>query len=236
VLSTLHIPFDHKVYSVEQTPEITLPHPIWQHLVTRESGEKTDVTMFELLIASLRSRPDYIIVGEIRGAEGNVAFQAMQTGHPVMSTFHAGNPTSMIQRVTSPPIDVPIASVDNLNLVLIQQAVNNKGQRIRRVLSLTELERYYAPANKIVTRTVFDWDPISDVHIFRGMYNSYILEKKIAMMMGLPDPKMIYDILFEREKILKKMVELEIFNYYEVWEIIKNYHLLGKKGLPFTID
>jgi flagellar protein FlaI len=72
------IPFHSKVYSVEQTPEITLPHPVWQHLITRESGEKTDVTMFHLLIASLRSRPDYIIVGEIRGKEANITFQAMQ--------------------------------------------------------------------------------------------------------------------------------------------------------------
>ncbi len=139
---TAFIPFDHKVYSVEQTPEITLPHPIWQHLVTRESGEKTDVTMFELLIASLRSRPDYIIVGEIRGKEANITFQAMQTGHPVISTFHAGSVHSMIQRLTGDPINIPIAFMDNLNVVLIQSAVYVDGRVERRVLSITELINY----------------------------------------------------------------------------------------------
>ncbi|PIO04544.1 hypothetical protein COT47_08500, partial [Candidatus Woesearchaeota archaeon CG08_land_8_20_14_0_20_43_7] len=78
---------DAKVYTVENTPEVTIPHSTWQHLVTREAGKDTDVTMFHLLLAALRSRPNYIIVGEIRGTEGNVAFEAMQTGHPVISTF-----------------------------------------------------------------------------------------------------------------------------------------------------
>ncbi|MEM4755932.1 MAG: type II/IV secretion system ATPase subunit, partial [Candidatus Woesearchaeota archaeon] len=157
-----------KIYTVENTPEVTMPHETWQHLLSREAGKATDVTLFDLLIAALRSRPNYIIVGEIRGAEGNIAFQAMQTGHPVMSTFHAGNVTSMIQRLTGPPINVPIASIDNLNLSLIQQAVENKGQRVRRVMSITEIESNYATANKMVTRQVFEWNPIEDVHIFRG--------------------------------------------------------------------
>jgi archaeal flagellar protein FlaI len=113
-----------KVYTVENTPEVSMPHDVWQHLVTRgsdkESKEGSGVSYLDLLIAALRSRPNYIIVGEIRGEEGAVAFQAMQTGHPVMSTFHAGKVQTMIQRITGPPINVPIAFVDNLNLVLIQ--------------------------------------------------------------------------------------------------------------------
>ena len=151
-----------KVYTVENTPEVTLPHSTWQHLLTRESGKETDVTMQDLLIASLRSRPNYIIVGEIRGQEGNIAFQAMQTGHPVMSTFHAGNVKTMIQRINGEPINVPITFIDNLNLALIQQAVARDGKMVRRVLSLTEIERYYEPANKMVTREVFEWDAVND--------------------------------------------------------------------------
>ncbi len=224
-----------KVYTVENTPEVTMPHETWQHLLAREAGKETDVTMQDLLIAALRSRPNYIIVGEIRGAEGNIAFQAMQTGHPVMSTFHAGNVTSMIQRITGPPINVPIASVDNLNLVLIQQAVNNKGQRVRRVLSITELERYYAPAQKLVTRQVFEWNPVEDAHYFRGMLSSYILEKKIAMMMGMKDPRDIYKLVERRKKILELMVRNGIFNYYDVWELLKSYHIMGEDSLPFKV-
>lgn len=225
-----------KIYTVENTPEVTMPHETWQHLLSREAGKDTDVTMQDLLIASLRSRPNYIIIGEIRGAEGNVAFQAMQTGHPVMSTFHAGNVTTMIQRITGEPINVPISFVDNLNIALIQMAVSNKGQHLRRVLSVTELERFYAPASKMITRQVFEWNPANDKHIFKGMLNSYILETKIAKMIGYEDTRDIYKELDLRKRILDKMVEHEIFNYFDVWEIIKNYHIIGKGALPFDIE
>ncbi len=226
---------DDKVFSVENTPEVTMPHKTWQHLVTRESGKDTDVTIFDLLIAALRSRPNYIIVGEIRGEEGNVAFQAMQTGHPVMSTFHAGSPHSMIQRITGHPINVPIASVDNLNLVLIQQAVNHKGRRVRRVLSVTEIERYYDVENKVITREVFSWDSVNDKHQFRGMYNSYLLEKKIALMLGYEDTRDIYNELARRTKILEKMAERKIDNYFDVWKLISTFEKRGEDALPFTL-
>jgi len=226
---------DAKVYTVENTPEVTMPHDTWQHLITRESGKDTDVTMFHLLIAALRSRPNYIIVGEIRGEEGNIAFQAMQTGHPVMSTFHAGSPRSMIQRLTGHPINVPIASIDNLNIVLIQQAVEQHGHFVRRVLSLTEIERYYDVENKMITRQVFNWVPQNDQHFFRGMFNSYILEKKIATMLGFDDTREIYKDLELRKRILEKMVENKIFNYFDVWNVIAKYHTEGASSLPFTL-
>jgi archaeal flagellar protein FlaI len=224
-----------KVYTVENTPEVTMPHDTWQHLITRESHQDTDVTMFHLLIAALRSRPNYIIVGEIRGEEGNIAFQAMQTGHPVCSTFHAGSVRSMVQRLTGHPISVPIASIDNLNIVLIQQAVEQKGHMVRRVLSITEIERYYDVENKMITRAVFNWDPARDEHRFRGLYNSYILEKKIASMLGYEDTREIYKELELRKRILEKMVEHKIFNYFDVWNVISKYHTEGPNSLPFTL-
>lgn len=232
---TAFIPFDFKVYTVEQTPEITLPHPVWQHLVTRESGEKTDVTMFDLLIASLRSRPDYIIVGEIRGKEANITFQAMQTGHPVMSTFHAGSVHSMIQRLTGDPLNIPIAFIDNLNIVLIQSAVYVKGKIERRVLSVTEIIKYNDEVDKVLTKEVFQWDSHHDKHLFRGLYNSYILESKIAKRMGLKDSREIYDIMYKRTKIIKKMIEHEVFDYFEVIKILRKYKQDGENALPFSL-
>lgn len=226
---------DDKVYTVENTPEVTMPHDCWQHLLTREAGKSTDVTYEDLLIAALRSRPNYILVGEIRGKEGSIAFQAMQTGHPVMATFHAGNITTMIQRLTGDPINVPIAFIDNLNIGLIQMAVSHKGHMVRRVLSVTELERYYAPANKMVTREVFTWDSVHDGHLFKGMFNSYILESKIARMLGYADTRDIYKELDMREQVLIKMVENKIFNYYDVWEVMKNFFYGGKSALPFDV-
>lgn len=227
---------DAKVYTVENTPEVKMPHEVWQHLLTRESGGKeSDITYIDLLIAALRSRPNYIIVGEIRGVEGNIAFQAMQTGHPVMSTFHAGNVTTLVQRLTGHPINIPITFIDNLNVVLIQSAVFRKNTFVRRVLSVTELERYYEPAKKMITRQVFDWDPKKDIHAFRGLFNSYILEQKIARMLGYENTRDIYRDMEIRRKIIEKMIENQIFNYYDVWNIIKKFRLDGIDGLPFKI-
>lgn len=232
---TTFIPFDQKCYTVEQTPEITLPHPIWQHLVTRESGQSTDVTMFDLLIASLRSRPDYIIVGEIRGKEANITFQAMQTGHPVISTFHAGSVHSMIQRLTGDPINIPVAFIDNLNVVLIQSAVYVNGRVERRVLGVTELIRYNDEVKKVLTKEVFQWDSVKDVHLFRGLYNSYILEQKIAKHIGLKDSRDIYDIMKHRAKIIEKLIETNHMDYFDVVKILKKYKQEGESGLPFRV-
>ncbi len=226
---------DDKIYTVENTAEVTIPHDTWQHLVTREAGKDTDVDLFTLLIAALRSRPNYIIVGEIRGVEGNVAFQAMQTGHPVMSTFHAGSVHSMIQRLTGHPIDVPIAFIDNLNVVLIQQAVSVGSHFVRRVTSISEIERYYDVENKVITRQVFNWDPIRDEFRFRGFNNSFILEKKIATKLGYADVKDIYKELDLRKKIIEKLWENKIFNYFDVYDIISRYFKDGPAALPFEI-
>jgi flagellar protein FlaI len=114
--------------------------------------------------------------------------------------------------------------------------VHQNGKSMRRVLSLTELERYYAPENKMVTRQVFEWDPVNDVHIFRGLFNSYILETKIARMLGMTDTRMIYKEMELRRKILDRMVEEKIFNYFDVWDVIKKYHYGGVEALPFKLE
>ena len=233
------IPFikpDAKIYTAEDTPEVIVPHPTWQRLVTRERGpEESRVTLFDLLKAALRSRPNYIIVGEIRGAEGAIAFQAMQTGHPVMSTFHAGDIKKMIQRFTSPPINVPVTFIDNLNIALFQQAVYVKGRFLRRVLNVVEIEGYYEELGGVATRNVFEWDSVNDRHIFRGMNNSYILERKIAEVAGYEDPKEIYNELFLRARIIQKMVELGITDYYDVHREIKAFYERGLEGLSFRL-
>ncbi len=233
------IPFikpDSKIYTAEDTPEVQVPHPVWQQLNTRErGGEEGKVDLFDLLKAALRSRPNYIIVGEIRGREGSVAFQAMQTGHPVLATFHAGSVKKLIQRLTGDPINVPITFIDNLNVVLIQQAVYRRGQFLRRCLVVEEIEGYYEDIEGVVTRTVFEWDSVADRHIFRGLYNSYILENKIAQTAGFEDPRQIYEEMELRARVLKRMVELKIFDYFEVSKIIWNFYKRGLEGLPFKL-
>jgi len=233
------IPFikpNSKVYTAEDTPEVVAPHPTWQRLVTRERGpEDSRVTLFDLLKAALRSRPNYIVVGEIRGVEGSIAFQAMQTGHPVLSTFHAGDIKKMIQRFTGNPINVPITFIDNLNIALFQQAVYVRGNFLRRVMTVVEIEGYYEELGGVATRNVFEWDPVSDVHNFRGFNNSYILETKIAEIAGYEDPKEIYNELFLRARILERMVELGITYYWDVYKEIKAFYERGIEGLSFRV-
>ncbi len=230
------IRYNYKVFTAEDTPEVHVPHEIWQRLLTRESGPKDSrVEMFDLLKAALRSRPNYIIVGEIRGEEGNVAFQAMQTGHPVMATFHASSIKRMIQRLSSPPISVPVTFMDNLNIGVFQQAVYLRGRALRRVLSVEEILGYSSELGGVMTKSVFVWDPLRDEHIFRGLNNSYILEEKIAPLLGYSDPRKIYDDLFLRAKIIKKMIAHNMFRYRDVVKIIFDFQKFGTEKLPFTV-
>lgn len=233
------IPFinrNQKIYSVEDTAELLTPHRVWQRLLTRESGrEETRVDHQALLRASFRSRPDYIIVGEIRGPEGAVAFQAMQAGGAVLSTFHADSVSRVVQRFTGNPINVPIRFLDNLNIILIQQAIYLRGKAIRRCTSLSEILGYSAEANSIITRDVFVWNRATDTHRFRGMYNSYVLENLIAAHLGYADKRMIYDELATRAKIIENMVRFRILSYHEVADIFQKYQLFGVQGLPFNI-
>ncbi|SFM88763.1 type II/IV secretion system ATPase subunit [Methanolobus profundi] len=225
-----------KVFSAEDTAEVQPPQPVWQQLITREEGPpESRVDTFALLKAALRSRPNYIIVGEIRGAEGNVAFQGMQTGHPVLATFHASAVSKMIQRLTADPINVPVTFIDNLNIAMILSAVYRKGKFLRRALAIEEIEGYYEEIGGVATRAVFIWEPDSDTHKFRGLNNSYILEDKIASKLGYEDKRMIYQDLFLRAKILEEMRSRGIEDYYDVLEIVVNFYKHGVDGLPFTI-
>ncbi len=230
------IPPEKKIYSVENTPEVQVPHAVWQQLLTRSSGPKEGhIDEGALLAAGLRSRPDYIIPGETRGIEGRVVFQAMQTGHPVVTTFHAGSVTKVIQRFTGHPINIPKTFMDNLDVVLIQMAVERKGKRLRRVLSIDEIEGYNKAADGIMSRKAFEWNAVDDTHIFKSNRNSYILEQRIAAMAGLKDPTMIYEEFDRRKLILDRMLEEKIFDYYEVVQFIWTFYREGIKGLPISI-
>jgi archaeal flagellar protein FlaI len=230
------VPPKHKVYTAEDTAEVTPPHKVWQRLLTRETGpEDSRVGMFDLLKAALRSRPNYIIVGEIRGAEGNVAFQAMQTGHPVIASFHASNVRKMIQRLTSEPINVPVTFIDNLNVAVFQQAVHVKGRLLRRIVSIDEIEGFSPLDGGVVTRPMFLWDRPRDEHRMKGKFNSHVLEHKIGEKLGDADPRAIYGELAVRTKVLERMVELDIVESRRVHELLSAYITGGAAALPFAV-
>ncbi|HEX7627890.1 MAG TPA: type II/IV secretion system ATPase subunit [Candidatus Methanoperedens sp.] len=224
-----------KMYTVEDTAEVLPPQPAWQQLITRNDGPiESQVDTFTLLKVALRSRPNYIIVGEIRGAEGAVAFQAMQTGHAVLATFHASSVKKLLQRLSGEPINIPPTFADNLNAALILQAIYRKGKYLRRCTSVDEIEGYLEEAGGVITRAVFEWDFTNDRHRFRGMNNSFLLDK-IATKQGYDDKRLIYDDLALRSKILTRMVEENILDYYKVRDIIWAYQARGLEGIPFEV-
>lgn len=227
------IPMDAKIYSVEETPELHVPHETWQQMITRDTGQaQGNVTMFDLLKAALRSRPHYIIVGEIRGPEGAIAFQAMQTGHPVLSTFHASSVRKMIQRLTGTPISVPLQFIDLLNAAIFQQIVYVNGVLERRITSVEEIVGYSKESQGIVTRKIFSYDPVRDINRFDGLYNSAVLEMKIAPRYGIEDPREVYALLEKRARVLQALADTNVVSYRRVMQIINEYRREGDKALP----
>lgn len=216
------VPPENKIVSIEDTPEIQVPHPNWIRGVTRgaaKNSESAQVSMFDLLKAALRQRPNLIIVGEVRGEEGAIAFQAMQTGHACASTFHAASVTKLIQRLTGNPINVPKSYLDNLNIVIITQMVKlPSGRYGRRITSINEIVAYDSVADAFSYIEVFTWDPITDKFEFKGFMNSYLLEYKIAPRRGIPYQKRreIYNQIKQRAEILKRLDQQKITNFYEL--------------------
>jgi flagellar protein FlaI len=235
------LPFiDHnvKIYSAEDTPEVKVRHKIWQRLVTRDSkNEDSRVEMFDLLKAALRSRPRYIIIGEIRGVEGATAFQAMQTGHPVIATFHASSIVKMIQRFTGDPINVPIRFFDNLNFAIFQEVVEAPGGGIaRRVTGIDEVIGYNKHSDGVLTRGMFEWDPVKDKHYFRGMFQSHLLENKIAAMAGFSNKRDIYDEMLRRAAAIERMADRDLTHYDDVFDLLNIYYNSGWEYFDSAVD
>ena len=224
---TTFIPLSHKIVSIEDTPELQVPHANWIREVSRApgQGEKgASVSMFDLLKAALRQRPNVIIIGEIRGEEGSIAFGAMQTGHEVMSTFHASNVEKLIQRLTGNPISIPKTYIDNLNVVVCQNAVKlPNGKLGRRATSISEIVGYDSTTNTFSYVEVFRWNPVTDTFDFVGRRNSYLLEDKIALKRGIPpDKKMqVYSLVERRARILEKLhKEKGVRDFYELLKVL----------------
>ena len=234
---TSFIPDDAKIYTAEDTAEVLPPHNTWQQLLTREGeDEGTSIDMFDLVAAALRSRPDYIIVGEVRGEEGRMAFQAAQTGHPVMLTFHASDIVSMIQRFTGEPINVPETFMDVADVALFQNRVKQGDDVLRRVTSVQEIEGYSKEMDGVVTRQVFNWDPVEDEIVFQGMNNSFVLEEQIATLLGYEDTRDIYDDLRFRADLIERAIQEGITGYHEVNDFISDFQRDGIEGIPFNIS
>jgi flagellar protein FlaI len=234
---TTFIPPENKIVTIEDTPELNVPHRNWIREVALAKGKGEgggaagEVSMFDLLKAALRQRPNQILVGEIRGVEGAVAFGAMQTGHPVMSTFHAASVEKLIQRLCGDPINIPKTYVDNLNLVVIQSAVKRPdGNLVRRMISCNELVGFNAETQGFTFVQMFTWEPVSDTFVWTGKGSSFLLENKIATMLGIPDSRKA-EIYLEVEKRAKILERLHKAGYTKFWDLFHMMTKIKKQGL-----
>lgn len=212
-----------KVITIEDTPELQVPHDNWLREVvqtTKVDDTSGAITMFDLLKAALRQRPNLIVVGEIRGPEGNIAFQAMQTGHAVMATFHASSVEKLIQRLTNSPISVPKTYVDNLNVAVLMSTVRLPSGRMgRRITAIDEIVSYDSPTGSFNITESFRWDEATDTFDFTGNMTSFVLEHKIAPKLGIPgnQRRRVYAEVERRAKILTKLhQEHHITGFYEI--------------------
>ncbi|MBK8933548.1 MAG: Flp pilus assembly complex ATPase component TadA [Chloroflexi bacterium] len=220
-----------KIITIEDTPEVMVPHKNWIREVTRDMGRESaggSVGMFDLLRAALRQRPDRIIIGEIRGEEGRIAFQAMQTGHGVMSTFHAASVEKLIQRLTGDPINVPKTYIDNLNVAVVQSAVRLADKKMaRRILSINEIIGYDPYTESFSFLETFRWNPANDTFEFPGYMNSFLLEERIAMRRGIPPQKrkMIYTELKRRATVFQRLhKEKGVRGFDDFFQILAEAH------------
>ncbi len=222
-----------KIVSIEDTAELRLPHAHWIPEVARTPiSEEGKVDMFELLKESLRQRPDYIIVGEVRGQEAYVLFQQMAVGHPGLSTIHAENFQKLVDRLTSPPINLPPNMLEILDVVIFLKRVKHGRRFLRRVSASVEITGFDRGNSTPTINEVFDWSPSTDT--FKSPEKSMML-RKVAVLTGVTESDIQKEIE-TRAKVLEWMVLNNIKDYRKVAAVVNMFYtskelLLAKLGV-----
>jgi len=219
---SLFIPSNAKIVSIEDTREVELPQRNWVASVTRPSfgqDDTGDVDEFDLLEAALRQRPDYIVMGEVRGEEGRTLFQVMSTGHTTYTTFHADSVGEVIKRFTTEPINVSKTLFTALDLVSIQTQTRVSGQKVRRNKTLTEINEYSAEHDEINVRDVYEWQAETDEYLQMG--NSNTLEE-LKFDRGWNQERLDEE-LFKRKVVLAHLIDRGLNTYTEVAATIQAF-------------
>lgn len=212
-----------KVISIEDTREVTLYHDNWIASVTRESVAEAGHTidMFALLKSAMRQRPEYILVGEVRGNEAQTLFQAMNTGHTTFSTMHAGSVDAAIHRLESEPLNVPRNMLQALNIISIQALIYQGTARVRRCQEIVEVVGIDPSTGNLRVNNVFTYDPVRDLLNYTGRSQVYasITEKR-----GWTREQLDAEIEV-RKRLLMAMHEQRIRDYRSVSRIFQNYYI-----------
>ncbi len=217
-----------KIVSIEDTREINLPHENWIPGTTRSGvGERGadgkaggEIDMYDLVRAALRQRPNYIVVGEVRGKETYTMFQAMATGHPTMSTMHADSVKSMVNRLENPPINTPRILLTALNFVIIQSHARIGDSIVRRMKQIVELVGFEPETNELITNTVYEWDAATDTFVYKG--HSFLFDE-IMEMKNMTHEEM--EAEFQRRvDIINYMMQKNMLDFREIAKIVVQYY------------
>nr|WP_255150297.1 type II/IV secretion system ATPase subunit [Halorarius halobius] len=212
---SLFIPSKAKIVSIEDTREVELPQRNWVASVTRPSfsdDDKGDIDEFDLLEAALRQRPEYIVMGEIRGEEGRTLFQVMSTGHTTLTTFHADSVGEVIKRFTTDPINVSKTMFTALDLVSIQTQTRVSGHKVRRNKALTEINHYDPENDEINVQDVYQWQAETDEFLKMGQSNTL---EEIMFDRGW-SPERLDREIFERQLVLAYLIQNGLNTYTQV--------------------
>ncbi len=231
---SIFIPRESKIISIEDTRELQLPHENWIPSASRvgfgaatAEGKYGEVTMFDLLKESFRQNPDYVIVGEVRGAEAYVMFQGMAAGHPSIGTMHAGKVDDVIHRLETPPIELSPSLIETLDMIIIMVHAREINKSARRVKEISEIESLDSVTGTANTNKVFAWLPSSDSFQFN---ESAIMFQKISKSKGTSLEQLRLE-MERRKKVLEWMRKQGITNYIRVAEVLSDYHKNPEKVL-----
>lgn len=215
-----------KIVSIEDTAELLLPHPHWVPSVARlpiaelEGKKLGEVDLFDLLRESLRQRPDYLIVGEVRGKEAYVLFQQIATGHASMSTIHADSIERLVDRLTTPPISLPATLIEALDIIIFIVRIKYGSTYVRRVNSVYEVLGFDRNKDFPIINEIFRWKASNDN--FEAVNPSVVL-KKITQQYGVTE-KALQKEITNRVKVFNWMLENDIDDYLDVSKVIKLYY------------
>ncbi|ARS90890.1 type II/IV secretion system ATPase subunit [Natrarchaeobaculum aegyptiacum] len=217
---SMFIPPRSKVLTIEDTRELELYHDNWLSSVTRERiHEGKNVTMYDLLRSALRHRPEYIIVGEVRGEEAITLFQAMNTGHTTYSTMHADSVQTVINRLENEPINVPRPMVQSLDILSVQTLTRLDDGRVRRNKVIAEIEGIDQRTGELDYSTAFQWDAEADVFRSEG---SEVLAS-IRDERGWSQTELLTE-LENRKRFLAYLREHGISDYRQFTALVNEYY------------
>ncbi|HZW58155.1 MAG TPA: type II/IV secretion system ATPase subunit [Nitrososphaerales archaeon] len=214
---------DLKIVTIEELREVKLPHENWIPMVTRVSSQAgvEEVGLFDLLKSALRQRPDYIVVGEIRGEEAYTLLQAISTGHGGISTIHADSVSTAMKRMLTKPMDIPGMLLPLMSTLVLMARVKLSDRYVRRAINVAEVVGFNEQTRATQLNSLFEWaGELKDTFDMKGQSNVF---KQLANEKHLPEEE-IYSDMEKKEKILQWMLNKKIHSYREVASVIRRYY------------